>query len=98
MLAAPGEPNRFRLVELLRTGPRPVNDFVDRLALKQAGAIETMVGTEVARSLTVRVRVGFTGRRNVSLRFRARPEESRGVFGTLQRGEPAFTAGPHTDL
>jgi DNA-binding transcriptional ArsR family regulator len=36
MLAALGEPNRFRIVELLRTGPRPVNDIVDRLALKQS--------------------------------------------------------------
>lgn len=36
MLAALGEPNRFRIVELLRTGPRPVNDIVDRLALRQS--------------------------------------------------------------
>lgn len=36
MLAALGEPNRFRIVELLRTGPRPVNDIVGRLALKQS--------------------------------------------------------------
>ena len=34
-LAALGEPNRFRIVELLRTGPRPVNDIGERLQLSQ---------------------------------------------------------------
>jgi DNA-binding transcriptional ArsR family regulator len=29
------EPNRFRIVELLRSGPRPVNDIGERLRLKQ---------------------------------------------------------------
>ena len=33
--AALGEPNRFRIVELLRSGPRPVNDIGDRLQLNQ---------------------------------------------------------------
>ncbi len=33
--AALGEPNRFRIVELLRAGPRPVNDIGDRLQLNQ---------------------------------------------------------------
>jgi DNA-binding transcriptional ArsR family regulator len=33
--AALAEPNRFRIVELLRTGPRPVNDIADRLRLNQ---------------------------------------------------------------
>ena len=36
MLAALGEPNRFRIVELLRTGPRPVNDIRARLGLRQS--------------------------------------------------------------
>ena len=31
-----GEPNRFRIVELLRTGPRPVNDIGGRLGLRQS--------------------------------------------------------------
>src|SRR5579863_509779 len=35
-LAALGEPNRFRIVELLRTGPRPVNDIRARLRLRQS--------------------------------------------------------------
>jgi DNA-binding transcriptional ArsR family regulator len=33
--AALGEPNRFRIVELLRSGPRPVNDIGERLQLNQ---------------------------------------------------------------
>ena len=33
--AALAEPNRFRIVELLRSGPRPVNDIGDRLQLNQ---------------------------------------------------------------
>jgi DNA-binding transcriptional ArsR family regulator len=35
MLAALGEPNRFRIVELLRSGPRHVNEIGDRLQLNQ---------------------------------------------------------------
>jgi DNA-binding transcriptional ArsR family regulator len=34
--AALGEPNRLRIVELLRAGPRPVNDIRGRLGLKQS--------------------------------------------------------------
>jgi DNA-binding transcriptional ArsR family regulator len=33
--AALAEPNRFRIVELLRGGPRPVNDIGERLRLNQ---------------------------------------------------------------
>jgi DNA-binding transcriptional ArsR family regulator len=33
--AALAEPNRYRIVELLRAGPRSVNDIVDRLSLGQ---------------------------------------------------------------
>lgn len=36
MFAALGEPNRFRIVELLRTGARPVNDIGSRLRLRQS--------------------------------------------------------------
>jgi DNA-binding transcriptional ArsR family regulator len=35
-LVALGEPNRFRIVELLRTGPRPVDDIRGRLGLRQS--------------------------------------------------------------
>jgi DNA-binding transcriptional ArsR family regulator len=34
-LTALAEPNRFRIVELLRTGARPVGDIGDRLRLQQ---------------------------------------------------------------
>jgi DNA-binding transcriptional ArsR family regulator len=34
-LAALAEPNRFRIVELLRSGPRAVNDIGERLRLTQ---------------------------------------------------------------
>jgi len=36
MLVALGERNRFRIVELLRAGPRPVNDIGGRLGLRQS--------------------------------------------------------------
>jgi DNA-binding transcriptional ArsR family regulator len=38
MLAALGEPSRLRIVELLRAGPRPVNDIHGRLGLRQSQA------------------------------------------------------------
>jgi len=34
-LRALAEPNRFHIVELLRGGPRPVGDLVNRLGLRQ---------------------------------------------------------------
>jgi DNA-binding transcriptional ArsR family regulator len=34
-MAALAEPNRFRIVELLRAGPKPVNEIVGRLKLDQ---------------------------------------------------------------
>jgi DNA-binding transcriptional ArsR family regulator len=37
-LAALGEPNRLRIVELLRAGPRPVSDIHVRLKLRQSQA------------------------------------------------------------
>jgi DNA-binding transcriptional ArsR family regulator len=37
-LAALGEPNRLRIIELLRAGPRPVNDIRGRLGLRQSQA------------------------------------------------------------
>ena len=37
-LAALAEPNRLRIVELLRVGPRPVNDIRGRLKLRQSQA------------------------------------------------------------
>jgi DNA-binding transcriptional ArsR family regulator len=37
-LAALGEPNRLRIIELLRAGPAPVNDIHVRLKLRQSQA------------------------------------------------------------
>ena len=37
-LAALGEPNRLRIIELLRAGPRPVNEIHSRLGLRQSQA------------------------------------------------------------
>src|SRR4029077_11421091 len=37
-LAALGEPNRLRIIELLRAGPRPVNEIHVRLKLRQSQA------------------------------------------------------------
>ena len=37
-LAALGETNRLRIIELLRAGPRPVNDIHVRLKLRQSQA------------------------------------------------------------
>ncbi|MEZ4447956.1 MAG: metalloregulator ArsR/SmtB family transcription factor [Nannocystaceae bacterium] len=34
-LAALAEPNRLRILELLRTGPQPVNDIGERLHIRQ---------------------------------------------------------------
>src|ERR1700760_499246 len=37
-LAPLGEPNRLRIIELLRAGPRPVNEIHSRLGLRQSQA------------------------------------------------------------
>ena len=50
LLAALGEPNRFKIVELLRTGPRSVNDIQGRLGLRQS---------QVSQHLTVLKTVGL---------------------------------------
>src|ERR1700722_15932243 len=41
-LAALGEPNRLRIIELLRAGPRPVNDIHVRLKLRQSQASQPL--------------------------------------------------------
>src|ERR1700685_4193349 len=41
-LAALGEPNRLRIIELLRAGPRPVNDIHVRLELRQSQASQPL--------------------------------------------------------
>ena len=46
-LAALGEPNRFRIVELLRTGPRSVNDIGGRLGLRQSQVSQHLTALKV---------------------------------------------------
>lgn len=50
--AALAEPNRYRIVELLRSGPRPVNDIGDRLHLNQP---------QVSKHLRVLKEAGLVG-------------------------------------
>ncbi len=52
VLAALGEPNRFRIVEFLRTGPRPVNDIQSGLGLRQS---------QVSQHLKVLKEAGLVG-------------------------------------
>jgi DNA-binding transcriptional ArsR family regulator len=52
LLAALGEPNRFRIVELLRDGPQPVSHIVERLGLRQS---------QVSQHLKVLKEVGLVG-------------------------------------
>jgi DNA-binding transcriptional ArsR family regulator len=51
-LAAIGEPNRFRIFELLREGPRSVNEIGGRLGLRQS---------QVSQHLKVLKGIGLVG-------------------------------------
>jgi len=51
-LRALAEPNRFQIVELLRGGPRPVGDMVNRLGLRQP---------QVSKHLRVLSEAGLVG-------------------------------------
>jgi len=76
--AALAEPNRFRIVELLRSGPRSVNDIGDRLHLNQP---------QVSKHLRVLKEVGLV---NVQPRAQQRLYELRAqplhqLHGWLER-------------
>jgi DNA-binding transcriptional ArsR family regulator len=76
--AALAEPNRYRIVELLRIGPLPVNDIGDRLGLAQP---------QVSKHLKVLKDVGLV---DVEARAQQRVYELRGeplrqMRGWLQR-------------
>jgi DNA-binding transcriptional ArsR family regulator len=49
------EPNRFQIVELLRDGPRPVGDMVDRLGLRQPQVSKHLHVLSAAGLVDVRV-------------------------------------------
>lgn len=65
-LAALSEPNRFRIVELLRAGPRPVTEIGERLRLNQP---------QVSKHLRVLKEVGLV---DVQPRAQQRLYELRG--------------------
>lgn len=52
-LVALGEPNRLRIVELLRQGPCSVGEIADQLALRQPQASKHLRVLSEARLLTV---------------------------------------------
>jgi DNA-binding transcriptional ArsR family regulator len=54
-LRALAEPNRFQIVELLRDGPRPVGDMVDRLGLRQPQVSKHLRVLSAAGLVDVRV-------------------------------------------
>jgi DNA-binding transcriptional ArsR family regulator len=76
--AALAEPNRFRIVELLLTGPRAVNDIGERLQLNQP---------QVSKHLRVLKKVGLV---DVQPRAQQRlyelsPQPLRQLHGWLER-------------
>jgi DNA-binding transcriptional ArsR family regulator len=54
-LRALAEPNRFQIVELLRKGPRPVGDLVNRLGLRQPQVSKHLRVLSTAGLVEVRV-------------------------------------------
>ncbi len=78
IFAALGEPNRFRIFELLRAGPRPVNDIRERLKLRQS---------QVSQHLKVLKDVGLVAaeRRAQQRLYTLRPQPLRQLQGWLDR-------------
>ncbi|MEO8800671.1 MAG: metalloregulator ArsR/SmtB family transcription factor [Polyangiaceae bacterium] len=72
------EPNRFRIVELLRSGPRGVNDIGERLALHQP---------QVSKHLKVLKTAGFVEvePRAQQRLYALRPEPLREMHDWLER-------------
>ena len=77
-LAALAEPNRFRIVELLRAGPRPVNDIGETLQLNQP---------QVSKHLRVLKGAGLVDveRRAQQRLYELRPEPLRALHTWLER-------------
>jgi DNA-binding transcriptional ArsR family regulator len=76
--AALAEPNRFRIVELLRSGPRAVNDIGDRLRLNQP---------QVSKHLRVLKEAGLVDvqPRAQQRLYELRPQPLRRLHGWLER-------------
>ena len=77
-LAALGEPNRLRIIELLRAGPRPVNDIHVRLKLRQSQASQHL---KVLRDVGL---VEMEPRAQQRF-YRLRPEPLKQLHGWLDR-------------
>jgi DNA-binding transcriptional ArsR family regulator len=77
-LAALAEPNRFRIVELLRSGPRPVNEIGERLQLSQP---------QVSKHLRVLKEVGLVDveARAQQRLYELRPQPLRRLHDWLER-------------
>jgi DNA-binding transcriptional ArsR family regulator len=76
--AALAEPNRFRIVELLRSGPRPVNDLVERLRLNQP---------QVSKHLRVLKEAGLVQVQPVAQQrlYELRPQQMRRLHEWIER-------------
>ena len=76
--AALAEPNRYRIVELLRSGPRAVNDIGDRLHLNQP---------QVSKHLRVLKAAGLVDvqPRAQQRLYELRPQPLRRLNGWLER-------------
>jgi DNA-binding transcriptional ArsR family regulator len=76
--AALAEPNRYRIVELLRSGPRAVNDIGDRLHLNQP---------QVSKHLRVLKEAGLVDvqPRAQQRLYELRPQPLRRIHGWLER-------------
>jgi DNA-binding transcriptional ArsR family regulator len=77
-LASLADPNRFRIVELLRAGPRPVNDIGGRLRLNQP---------QVSKHLRVLKEAGLVGvvPRAQQRVYGLRPQPLRQLHDWLER-------------
>jgi DNA-binding transcriptional ArsR family regulator len=76
--AALAEPNRYRIVELLRSGPRAVNDIGDRLHLNQP---------QVSKHLRVLKEAGLVDAQPLAQQrlYELRPQRLRQLHGWLER-------------
>jgi DNA-binding transcriptional ArsR family regulator len=109
MLAALGEPNRLRIIELLRAGPRSVNDIHSRLGLRQSQASQHLkVLKEVGLvAMEPRAQQRFYRRRAQPLRqlhkwldryrhiWEERFEQLDEIVEELKRKEKSDAAGKH---
>jgi DNA-binding transcriptional ArsR family regulator len=77
-LRALAEPSRFQIVELLRDGPRPVGDMVNRLGLRQP---------QVSKHLRVLSNAGLVGVRVDAQRriYELRPAPLRELEAWIER-------------